>query len=233
MLEEDKWNLLDITVKNTVTGLHGIGMISGIGADNDISSEQIDHMADGHEIQKPVFVRFYLGTVRRILIYNIEDFFIKERFFIMFHTVFKEVISIILCHRGKLLTYKTDVFMFPVRLRDPVKENGKKFFEDDIHAIVFFALTIYESKGTFTGIVREKVKTFSCLIRLIIKKLLFHSLPCSHRDRKLDDISVIRVFKKQENIPVQTFPFNRMKIQRNCDPLGITVWFDAFSDKII
>ena len=116
---------------------------------------------------------------------------------------------------------------------EPMKEPYVKDIEDDIHAIVFFALTIYESKGTFTGIVREKVKTFSCLIRLIIKKLLFHSLPCSHRDRKLDDISVIRVFKKQENIPVQTFPFNRMKIQRNCDPLGITVWFDAFSDKII
>ena len=233
MLEEHKWYFFDIAVKNTVSGLHGIRMVSGIGTYNKVCCKQVDHVPDGHEIQKSVFIRLYFGTIRRIFGYNIVDFFIKKSFFVLFHAVFKEIISVILCHGREFLTDQTDMFTFPVRFGDPIKKNRQKFLKDNIHSIVLFPLAISKCKSTFACIVWEEIKVISCPVRESGKKFLLYSLPCSHINRNLRNFPGVCILNQDENIPVQTFPFNRTQVERNTYSLKVLMRFYTFGGKIV
>ena len=55
-------------------------------------------MADTHKIKQSVFIGLYFMSVRRVLCYNIVDFFVKIGFFLVFHTVLEKVIAVILRH---------------------------------------------------------------------------------------------------------------------------------------
>ena len=208
-------------------------MVSGIGADDKICREQINHVPDGHKIQNPVLIRFHFGTVRRILIYDIVDFFIKESFLVLFHAVFEKVITIVLCHGRKFLAYQADVLPFPVRSGDTIKENGEEFLEDDIHAVIFFSLTVYKCESLFTCIIWIKVKILVCLVGNIGKEFLLHSLQSGHKNRNSGNISGICISNQNKNIPVQALPFNRAKVQGNGYSLKISVGFYAFGGEII
>ena len=59
--------------------------------------------------------------IRGIFGYYIVDLFVEISFFIFVHTMFEEVISIILRHRGKFLTYQTDMLLVPVRFADAIQ----------------------------------------------------------------------------------------------------------------
>ena len=66
VLKKDEFLLAQIAVENTVTTLHCIGVVSGVRADNQISSLCIDHVSDGHKIDHILFVRIYFIMIRRI-----------------------------------------------------------------------------------------------------------------------------------------------------------------------
>ena len=144
------------------------------------------------------------------MVYDIVDFFIKKSFFVLFHAVFKEIISVILCHGREFLTDQTDMFTFPVRFGDPIKKNRQKFLKDNVHSIVFFPLAISKCKSTFACIVWEEIKVISCPVRESGKKFLLYSLPCSHINRNSEKFSRCLHFE-----PGRKYPSTDFSIQQN------------------
>ena len=106
--------------------------------------------------------------IRRVLCYYIVDFFAEISFFVFVHAMFEEVIAIILSHGSKFFADKTDMLLIPIGFSDPIKENRKKFFKNNIESIIFFFFTVYESEHFVSGIIWIEEKSVVCSVGTVV-----------------------------------------------------------------
>ena len=190
-------------------------------------------MPDRHKVHNIFLIWANHIVIRRIFCNHIVNFLPQIFFFIMFHTVFEEIVAIVLCSGGIFFVYKADVFLFPIRLCYIIEKHCSKFFQNDIKAIVLFAGTIDQCQFGSSGVIRIDIKVIRCMERTVIQK--FHEHTTAWWDENLYQTGAFGVWIKKlnHNIPVKSVPRNRVKIKCYFYAKKISVFFNADRLKII
>ena len=131
--------------------------------------------------------------------------------------MFEEIIAVVLGHFRKFLAHKTDMLSFPVWLCEAVYQYGKKFFQHDIHTVVFPLLAVDESQRLFACVVGVQKEIIIAGKRFVVQEFVEHPVPGIHVNRNLTDGRTVRQFKFDPYIPVKAFPLDGIQVKLHRD----------------
>ena len=208
-------------------------MISGISTYQKFRCDHIDHMPDTHKIHQMALVSIQFFSVRSILGDHIIDMIFLSFLFLMVHTMFKEIISIILGHHTEFLIYQLDMSAVPIWLQQIISSKSSQLFYPKSQMIIFPFLTKLKCQLFGRSIIGVKEKSISSLIAASVKKRGKQAVCPCHKNSRFKPFSCLRIYKHYYNIPIETFQIHIFQIQTGIHILQIFFYFNSFDFKIV